>query len=254
MPHPANQSSPMSPTLDGFSRFPKLRLAALLCASAIPLAGCGVNYASNDGVPAGDYHDRFPIVVGEAPTSLDVYPVGGGGLDAQSVAEIRSFAQRYQALGSGRIAILAPAAERERDGKAIDQIRRALVGAGLRGYVVVGTYPSSGEPSAASPVRLVFEGVKATVQAPCGQWPSDLASGGTLAGWKNTSYENFGCATQATLAAQVADPRDLVQSRATGDGDVQMRLRAIGDVRNGSDPGTDWKTKLTAIGQVGSGD
>jgi hypothetical protein len=30
-----------------------------------------------------------------------------------------------------------------------------------------------------------------------------------------------------------------------------MRLRAIGDVRNGTDPGTDWKTKLTPIGQVG---
>jgi pilus assembly protein CpaD len=238
------------------SGLPSLRLAALLCATAIPLAGCGsANYASNDTVPISDYHARYPFVLAEAPTALDVYTVGGGGIDAQSVADIRGFAARYQSLGEGRIAILAPAGARGRDGKAIDQIRRALASTGLRGYVVVGSYPAPIDPKAAAPVRLVFQGLKATVAgAPCGQWPSDLASGGTIDGWKNGPYENFGCATQATLAAQVADPRDLVQSRATGAGDVQMRLRAIGDVRNGQDPGTDWKTKLTAIGQVGGGD
>jgi pilus assembly protein CpaD len=230
-------------------------LAAWLLAGAIPLAGCSsANYASNDPGPASDYHERYPIVVAEAPTALDVYPTGGGGLDAQSVANIHTFAARYQSLGSGRIAILAPDGERGRDARVIDQIRRALVGAGLRGYVVVGSYPPSPDPTAAAPVRLVYQGLKATVEQPCGRWPSDLASGGSIEGWKNGSYENFGCATQSTLAAQVADPRDFVQSRATGAGDVQMRLRAIGDVRNGQDPGTDWKTKLTAIGTVGSGD
>jgi hypothetical protein len=30
-----------------------------------------------------------------------------------------------------------------------------------------------------------------------------------------------------------------------------MRMRAIGDVRNGEDPGTNWKTQITPIGQVG---
>ena len=99
----------------------------------------------------------------------------------------------------------------------------------------------------------MFQGLKATVQRHCGAWPTDLASGGSIDGWKNDSYPNFGCATQSTLAAQVADPRDLVQSRAAGPGDVQMRLRAIGDVRNGTDPGTDWTIKTTPIGQVGGG-
>jgi hypothetical protein len=32
-----------------------------------------------------------------------------------------------------------------------------------------------------------------------------------------------------------------------------MRLRAIGDVRDGKDPGTDWSIKNTPIGQVGGG-
>ena len=252
MPSIAKERLPMSSLLPRRSPVRPLSCAALLLAATTSLAGCGVNYASNDSVPPSDYHARFPIVVAEAPTTLDVYPTGGA-LDQQSIDNIRAFAQRYREFGDGRIAILAPAGERGRDARAIDQIRRALAGAGLRGYVSVGSYPDA-EANRASPVRLVFQGLKATVQARCGEWPADLASGGTIDGWKNDSYANFGCATQSMLAAQVADPRDLVQSRASGPGDVTMRLRAIGDVRDGKDPGTDWKTKITAIGQVGAGD
>ncbi len=249
MPSIAKENLPMSPLLPRRSLSRPLSSAALFVAAATSLAGCGANYASNDSVPPGDYHARYPIVLAEAPTALDVYPTGGA-LDQQSIDNIRAFAQRYRQLGDGRIAILAPAGERGRDGKTIDQIRRALAGAGLRGYVEVGSYPDA-DASRASPVRLVFQGLKATVAGQCGLWPTDLASGGATEGWKNDSYPNFGCATQATLAAQVADPRDFVQSRASGPGDVTMRLRAIGDVRNGTDPGTNWATRLTAIGQVG---
>ena len=238
----------MSPLNPNRLHVRSLCVAALLAAS---LAGCATNIASNESIPRGDFHDRFPIVAAEAPTTLDVYPVGGG-LDQRSVADIHAFAQRYREFGDGRIAILAPAGERGRDARAIDQIRRALAGAGLRGSVLVSSYPDR-DPTRASPVRLVFQGLKAEVQQPCGQWPTDLASGDSLEGWKNTHYPNFGCATQATLAAQVADPRDLVQSRSDGPGDVQMRLRAIGNVRNGADPGTAWSTKLTPIGQIGGG-
>ncbi len=245
----AKESLPMSSLLPRRSLSRPLSSAALFVAAATSLAGCGANYASNDSVPPGDYHTRFPIVLAEAPTDLDVYPTGGA-LDPQSIDNIRAFAQRYREFGDGRIAILAPAGERDRDARTIDQIRRALAGAGLRGDVTVGSYPDANS-SRASPVRLVFQGLKATVAQQCGLWPTDLASGGTTEGWKNEDYPNFGCATQKTLAAQVADPRDLAQSRASGPGDVTMRLRAIGDVRNGTDPGTNWATRLTPIGQVG---
>jgi pilus assembly protein CpaD len=233
------------------SRNPPFGWVLLAGLAALPLAGC-VDYASNEGVPQGDYHERHPIVLAQAPTTLDVYPVGGGGLDSQSVAEIRRFAQRYRALGTSQITILAPAGQRERNSRIINQIRRTLASTGLRGYLGVGVYPVA-DATRASPVRLIFQGLKAVVPTPCGQWPSDIASGGSLDTWKNEQYENFGCATQAVLAAQVADPRDLVQSRPIDPPDVAMRMRAIGDVRNGQDPGTQWKTQLTPIGQVGGG-
>ncbi len=233
------------------ARAPTLAWLLLAGVAATPLAGCGVDYASSDTVEPGDYHQRHPIVLAQAPTMLDVYPIGGA-LDPQSTANIRGFAERYRALGTSRITILAPAGQRESNSRIVDQIRRTLASTGLRGYVGVGVYPVV-DATRASPVRLIFQGLKAGVPTPCAQWPSDLASGGSIEGWKNDYYANFGCATQAVLAAQVDDPRDLVQSRAIDPPDVNMRMRAINDVRNGQDPGTQWKIQNTPIGQVGAG-
>lgn len=221
------------------------------CLAAGPLAGCGTDYAANDSPTLTDYHATHPIVVAQAPTTLDVYPVGER-LDGETVVRIKDFAAHYREFGAGRITILAPTGGRERSGPVVDQVRRTLASAGLRGYVGVGAYPVV-DPTRASPVRLIFQGLKAVVPTPCGQWPIDIASGGSLETWKNENYQNFGCATQAVLAAQVADPRDFVQARASDPPDVAMRMRAIGDVRNGTDPGAQWKTQLTPIGTVGGG-
>jgi pilus assembly protein CpaD len=131
---------------------------------------------------------------------------------------------------------------------AVYEVRRALLAAGVKGRIAVGDYlpPNDG---AAPPVRVSFTGLKAIVPTRCGQWPEDLASGSSVEGWKNEPYSNFGCATQSTIAAQVDDPRDLVQPRAVGPSDVAMRTRAIEAVRNGQDPSTDWKKAiLTPIG------
>jgi pilus assembly protein CpaD len=224
---------------------------ALAGLAAAPLAGCGLDYGSTDPIVANDYHLRHPIILAEAPSTLDVYPVGGG-LDAQSQRSIRAFAERYRAYGEGRITILAPADQRGRDRAIVDAIRRTLASAGLRGAVGVGFYPP-GDPRRAEQVRLIFEGLKAEVPTACGQWPTDLASGGSVETWKNDQYPNFGCATQAALAAQVADPRDFAQARAIDPPDVNMRMRAINNVHSGQDPGTNWKIQITPIGQVGSG-
>ena len=224
----------------------------LAVAAAGALSGCGVDYASSASVFPGDFQDRHPIVVASAPTSLDVFAVGGA-LDARSIANIRAFAERYRHYGAGGIAILAPA-ETAANWKAVHEVRTALAGAGVNGRVMFGTYAPP-DKDAAAPIRLSFIGVKAIVPTDCGQWPEDLASGSSVEGWKNEAYSNFGCASQSVIAAQVDDPRDFVQPRALGPSDVAMRTRAIEAVRNGQDPGTQWKdTVLTPIGtQLGGG-
>jgi pilus assembly protein CpaD len=229
----------------------KIGAACLIGAFAISLAGCMNDSLDATALAESDYHERHSIVLTHAPTTLDVFPVGRQGeLDSESVEDIRSFAARYQNMGGGRIVILAPSSGGYGIHAATDEIRRVLASAGLRGPIGLGSYPV-GDPSLASPIRLSFRGLKAEVASRCGQWPHDLASGASLETWKNGEYWNFGCATQSMLAAQVDDPRDFARARALGPSDEQMRLRAIGNVRNGQDPGTAWAVQLTAIGQVG---
>jgi pilus assembly protein CpaD len=218
-------------------------------AAAVSLAACTTDSLATP-MTSDDYHDRHPIVLTAAPTTLDVFPFGGGALDPQSVADVRSFAERYQAMGSGRIVVLAPANGGAGAHVAVDQIRRVLAASGLHGLIGLGSYRVA-DNTLASPIRLSFRGVKAEVASRCGLWPQDLASGGSRDGWSNEGYWNFGCATQSMLAAQVDDPRDFARARSLGLSDSQMRLRAINAVRNGQDPGTNWAVTLTPIGQIG---
>lgn len=229
------------------------RLSAVACVGlgALSLSGCfsGVQYASDNQVMAVDYHERHPIVLAHSATTLDLFPVGGH-VDSLSADKIKAFAERYREFGSGQVTILTPSNTGNPSAAIVSQIRQKLYADGLRGYVAVGSYPVA-NPELASPVRLVFQGLKAEVPTKCGQWPDDLASGSSIATWKNESYANFGCATQSVLAAQVDDPRDFVQARGSTPPDETMRLRAIDKVRQGLDPGTEWKTQTTAIGTVG---
>jgi pilus assembly protein CpaD len=228
----------------------QLGILSILGLLAVSLAGCGTDYIDTGSLSLDDYHDRHPIVLTQAPTMLDVFPVGVGKLDPQSVADIRIFAERYRTMGSGRVVILAPSAGGYGTRASVEEIRRVLTAAGLKGTVGLGSYPIT-DASLASPIRLSFRGLKAEVPSRCGLWPRDLASGSSSESWKNDGYWNYGCATQSVLAAQVDDPRDFTRARALGPPDEEMRLRAIKDVREGTDPGTKWETQLTAIGQVG---
>ena len=222
----------------------RLTLAA---AAAAALSGCGgVPYASSDPAFPGSFEQRHPIVVAAAPTTVDLYPVGGT-LDERSMANLRAFVSRYRRYGSGTVLIQTPAGTNP-NSRAAREVRSALLSAGVKGRVAYSAYlPPNG--AEAPPVRVSFTGLKAIVPTKCGQWPEDLASGSSVEGWKNEPYSNFGCATQSTIAAQVDDPRDFVQPRALGPSDVAMRTRAIEAVRNGQDPSTDWKNAvLTPIG------
>jgi pilus assembly protein CpaD len=223
-----------------------LRLS-LAAATAAVLAGCGVPYASSDPVFPGSFEQRHPIVVAAAPTSIDLYPVGGA-LDERSRANVRAFAERYRRYGTGAVTIETPVGTNP-NSIAVYEVRRALLAAGIKGRIGAGGYlpPNDG---AAPPVRVSFTGLKAIVPTKCGQWPEDLASGSSVEGWKNEPYSNFGCATQSMIAAQVDDPRDFVQPHALGPSDVAMRTRAIEDVRDGKDPRTVWSQSQTDMDVV----
>ncbi|MGP0059398.1 MAG: CpaD family pilus assembly protein [Beijerinckiaceae bacterium] len=242
------------PTRIVFRWSPPARLrAALLACIASLLAGCGTTDRTvTSSIPMDDYRNRHPIVLAETPRSLDIFAAPDAhGLDLHSAAQMRDFARAYRLSGHGPITVLVPARGAAFARSEVEGIRRTLTAEGVTAPLEVTTYPIK-NPSLASPVRLSFVGMKAKVVNKCGEWPNDLASGSSLEGWENKPYWNFGCSTQAALAAQIADPRDLVTPTGDDPADTLMRSRAIAALRKGTDPDTDWKTKTTSISSVGN--
>ena len=78
----------------------------------------------------------------------------------------------------------------------------------------------------ASPIRLSYVAVTA-MTGQCGQWPEDL-SDNTFA---NKNWYNFGCASQSNLAAQIANPVDLVGPRGMSPIDAERRAVVIDTYR-----------------------
>ena len=82
-----------------------------------------------------------------------------------------------------------------------------------------------------APIRLAFFAITAKA-GPCGEWPEDLVENTV----ENRNYHNFGCATQANLAAQIANPMDLVQPRGMSAIDAEQRNVVIQDYRKNGQP------------------
>lgn len=227
--------------------------AALGVPLLAPLAGCGTtDRIVASSIPLEDYKVRHPIVLGETRTSLDIFPAKEQGrLDAHSAKQVYAFAEQYRELGHGEVLVLVPhGATAEVSRRTIADIKHVLSLGGAKAGVRVASYPAA-DPRLASPIRLSFNGIKASVADQCGQWPSDLASGSSVEDWDNKPYWNLGCATQTMIAAQTSDPRDLVTPRGEEPSDALIRSRGIETIRRGADPNTSWTVKNSNIGGIG---
>jgi pilus assembly protein CpaD len=231
----------------------KWKLLALLAFTAELAACSGADRIVSHSVEPLDMRARHPIELAHGRAGLDVLAqVRHGEIDARTRAQVREFAGQYRLNGSGDIAIALPDGPGEREARAaLPGLRRALVDGGARGYVLISSYAVA-DPALAAPIRLSYATVVAKIRSRCGQWPNDLASGASLNGWENKPYWNFGCASQQMLAAQTADPRDLIGPAADTPPDSLMRGRAIDAVRAGKDPGTTWSVQNTNIGGLGN--
>ncbi len=240
--------------LDTGNSYAPARLIRLAVLALIPigLTACGKvdRLATTASVIPDTVEQRHPIVLADAPHSIDLFP-NGNKIDEGDRSRIHDFVTLYRERGQGPITIMLPqGGSAGRYEGSVNAIRGALSRNGIGGHVRVGNYAVT-DPNAASAVRLSFIGLKAKVATRCGEWPDDMASASSLHTWENKQYWNYGCSYQNMLAAQVANPRDLASPRGESPADVKMRMRAIQKVRQGSDPGTNWKVQNSNIGSVG---
>jgi pilus assembly protein CpaD len=206
---------------------------AALVAVGATLASCAArpDRQTTSGIP-DDYRTRHPITLAEVQHNLDV-PIGTGEHRLKSGTRdlIRGFVQDYAALSSGTMLIAAPTQSANAGTTQVlkADVRKVLINAGVKPSRIVMTAYDPSDADASAPIRLSFVAVTA-ITGECGQWPTDLFGPSIM---DNTNWENFGCATQQNLAAQIASPTDLVGPRGTSPIDAQRRAEVIRVYREG---------------------
>jgi pilus assembly protein CpaD len=206
-----------------------IRLASSALA-ALFVAGCANVHHIEVGAVPTDYRTQHPIVVSEGETVLEI-PVTAHDtrLTLGSSSRIDEFADRFRHSRSAAIRLMVPVGSLNEQAArlaAVDAVSRLRARGVPHDRIVISSYASGGV-SGPVPLRLAYSSLQASV-APCGRWPEDLA-----ATHDNRNYFNFGCASQANLAAQIADPQDLLTPRGRSEIDAARRTTSLGRYRAG---------------------
>jgi pilus assembly protein CpaD len=238
MKHSARQVRESRPAMASVGHsFQRILLTGLVLGTAVALSGCG---STKDGMTTSaipdDYRTRHPIMLSEVEHTLDV-PIASGDrrLTVGVQDSIAGFAADYLSASTGTIQIMVPHGSPNSGAASAmrKQIRQVLTTRGVAANRIIETSYQAEANSNAAPVRLSYVAITAMTN-PCGEWPEDLQNNT----FSNKNYHNFGCATQSNLAAQIANPMDLVTPRDMAPIDATRRSTVIGLYRRGADTST----------------
>ncbi|WP_187969018.1 CpaD family pilus assembly protein [Aquibium microcysteis] len=205
-----------------------VRAFLLAAAAAAVLTGCARRDSITVGSVPDDYRTNHPIVIAEQEEKIDL-PVGVGDNAMSRIQRtaLNGYLADYDERAGAPITILYPSgsANAVAAGLVATDISHYLHGRGIPAGRVVSMPYEAGAPEASPPIRVSYRRMKAST-GPCGRWPADIAN--TV---DNKHYANFGCAYQNNLAAQMANPADLLGPRAPGDIDAENRGDALDDYK-----------------------
>ncbi|RWM18738.1 MAG: pilus assembly protein CpaD [Mesorhizobium sp.] len=208
----------------GRSRICRPAIPVLAVAIAALLAGCAKRDSITVGAVPDDYRTNHPIVIAEKNEKIDL-PVGAGdrGMTDAQRDTLLGFLDGYDKSAAPTLTISIPsgsANEIAATAAGRDFARLAIASGISRNRIVITTYQSvSAEASA--PIRVAYVTVKAQTDR-CGRWPEDL-----LQTSENKHHADFGCSYQNNLAAQMANPADLIGPRKQSDIDAENRGAVI---------------------------
>jgi len=199
---------------------------ALAIALATSLAGCA-NF-HRDSVTVGaipdDYRTNHPIVIAEKNQKIDL-PVGAGdrGMTGAQRDTLLGFLDGYDKSAAPSLTIAIPRGSANEVAALVAgrDFARVSMAAGVKRDRIVMTSYQSTVPEASAPIRVAFVAVRAQTDK-CGRWPEDL-----LQTSENKHYADFGCSYQNNLAAQIANPNDLLGPRKQSDIDAENRSAVI---------------------------
>ena len=188
--------------------------AALLTAVGLSLTACGANTANRSV-----YSERQPVVT-RSHYTLDVNMSGG----SISSSEQRRLAGWFEALDLGygdRVAIDDPRYSANASARGAVEALAAQHGLLINEVAPVteGYVPNGA-------IRVVVSRSKAHVPG-CPDW-----SNRSHTDFQARTSENYGCGTNSTLSAMIADPEDLVRGQSVDGEDQERASKAIRSYRD----------------------
>jgi len=144
-------------------------------------------------------------------------------LSASDAADLSAFVDDYMARGNGAISVSVPTSAYS--SRVITALGERIADLGVpRSHILVGVQNLT---SAEGRVEVGYMSFEAHT-APCGDWSDNAGQS-----FENAPLPGYGCSVQHNIAAQVADPRDLVQSRGLGTPDATQRMQVFNKYEQG---------------------
>lgn len=201
------------------------RVAGLLLIAGLA-TGCSTQTPELAGAarPAINPLEQFKPQAEQTPDQVAL-ALHAEGLSARQRTALDDYAHRYLDLGGQTLAVKAPANGGEPALRMADAVKAELQARGVPAAEIVLDPYKADKPDA--PVLVVYQRWTAKPIA-CGRsWPNLMAQN------ENEVQSNFGCATTANMAAQIADPRDIAAPHASDPADAGRRSKVIDNYRKG---------------------
>lgn len=204
--------------------------AITLLALASSLAACANRDSITVGSVPDDYRTNHPIMIAEKEFKLDL-AVGAGdrGMTKAQKATLEGFLANYDRSARPVLSILKPIGSKNEfaASEAARDFAQTAHRSGIDSSRVVVSGYQAGSADVSAPVRVSYINVAAQTNK-CGRWSEDLGNNP-----ENKHYANFGCAYQNNLAAQIANPNDLLGPRRPTEIDAENRSVVIDTYRDG---------------------
>jgi pilus assembly protein CpaD len=200
------------------------KLALLtLAPAALWLSACTTSAGGKGPVPITPT-ERYALKTIDTPEQMAFAPHAEGLSDGQRSALDR-YAQGWQENGGGDISISAPADGGDAASRVAWAARARLQQLGVSPEAVkMSSYKAE---KVGAPVLIVYDRAQAVIPR-CGESWTNL--GATR---KNDTQANFGCATTANFAAQIANPHDIRSPRTMDPADAGRRTVVMDKYRKG---------------------
>jgi pilus assembly protein CpaD len=230
-----------------------VRLLAII-GGAVMLAGCTTDQTAIREVPS-DVRQRHPIAIREGVHTVELF-IGTkrGELTLDQRGDVLAFAHTWRRDAAGGIMIDLPSgtSNAAAAANALREVRAILTNLGVPPQDIEVRPYRPNDPRTLATLRLNYPRMVASA-GPCGMWPHDLGATNDREHSENLEYWNFGCAAQRNLAAQVANPADLVQPRGEDPAYTPRRTTVLEKYRLGASPATTYanpdKGKISDVGK-----